>query len=136
MFKHTQDPKGQIIKTVGQLFKEFWHLRKIESCLLANNYCTESHLTNPPTVISDCWEYIDVRMYGEDGEPLKESPFLTKLEKLEFEQHDWLHCYPFKSVYVGDGKYLLLDYHVKLRDLLTVVGVLKKDQQRTVKKAI
>jgi hypothetical protein len=123
MLKYTKEPKGYQIKTVGQLFKEYWHLRKIKSYLLSENYGSEKDFTNPPALISDCYEYIDVWTYDEGGEPVKKSVFIDKLKKLGFEQNDWLHCYTFRSVYVGDGKYVLLDYHVGWRHLMDLAAI-------------
>lgn len=137
--EHTKDPKGQEIKTVGQLFKEYWHLRKIKKFLISSNYVDQDVIRFTGCrsgLISDCGEYMDVWSYDEDGEPLKESTFLNRLVELGFSRHDWIHSYEFKNVYVGDGKYLLIDYHIHWSDLLTIIGVIKKHQQSISKEAV
>ena len=136
-FTHTMDPKGEQITTIGQLFKEYWHLRKVQKCLLKHNYCRPSQFTGARSgLISDCEEYADVWTYDEDGELLMESDFISDMRIVGFEQHDNMHVYTFKSMYVGDGKYLLIDYNIKLVDLLDLIGIITKHKQRPTQEAV
>ena len=137
MFVFTLDPKGEQIRSIRKLFKEYWHLRKVQKCLLKHNYCRRSQFTGARSgLISDCEEYADVWTYGEDGEVLMESDFITDMQNLGFHQSDWMHVYTFKSMYVGDGKYLLIDFNIKLLDLLDLIGILTKHQQSSTMEAV
>lgn len=137
MFNFTHNPKGEQIMTIGQLFKEYWHLRKVQKCLLKYNYGRPSQFTGARSgLISDCQEYIDVWTYDEDGEPEVSSELISAMQGLGFSQCDWIHTYTFKSLYVGDGKYLLIDYNIKLLDLLDLIGILTKHQQRPTTEAV
>ena len=137
MVLHTHEPNGEQITTIGQLFKEYWHLRKVQKCLLKHNYCRLSQFTGARSgLISDCQEYIDVWTYEENGEPMVESDFISDMQNLGFHQSDWMHTYTFKSIYVGDGKYLLIDYNIKLLDLLDLIGIITKHQQRPAQEAV
>lgn len=137
MFVFTLDPHGEQITSIGQLFKEYWHLRKVQKCLLKHNYCGSKDFTGARNgLISECEEYLDVWTYDEDGEPVKDSEFINALQNLGFCQSDWLHVYTFKNIYVGDGKYLLIDYNIKLLGLLDLIGIITKHQQRPAQEAV
>ena len=82
MFVFTLDPHGEQITSIGQLFKEYWHLRKVQKCLLKHNYCGSKDFTGARNgVISDCEEYLDVWTYDEDGEPVQDSEFISAMSK-------------------------------------------------------
>ena len=137
MFVFTLDPHGEQITSIGQLFKEFWHLRKVQKCLLKHNYCRRSQFTGARSgLISDCQEFVDVWTCEGDGEVLMDFDFIRDMRRVGFEQQDTMHVYTFKSLYVGDGKYLLIDYNIKLLDLLELVKIITNQEQNFTVEAV